>query len=194
MIAIEEGQTILFYSSSKIFVIPYFENVRLFPSGGRLCDQLKLDLFTFSDFSCGCCWLWIMSSVAPWLIAFSFASGRSWFSLSFSVSGWEMSTLSPLSSSSSFEKALCAAAKSHIRCPIRLTPSRCNCSSVICANTGRSTSSSVINSMYSSSCRVWRRWPTRGDPGGARGRGAKELLISTKRQMALVNIILIWNW
>ena len=57
MIAIEEGQTILFYSSSKIFVIPYFENVRLFPSGGRLCDQLKLDLFTFSDFSCGCCLL-----------------------------------------------------------------------------------------------------------------------------------------
>ena len=57
MIAIEEGQTILFYSSSKIFVIPYFENVRLFPSGRRLCDQLKLDLFTFSDFSCGCCLL-----------------------------------------------------------------------------------------------------------------------------------------
>ena len=35
MIAIEEGQTILFYSSSEIFVIPYFENVRLFPSDGR---------------------------------------------------------------------------------------------------------------------------------------------------------------
>ena len=57
MIAIEEGQTILFYSSSKIFVIPYFENVQLFPSGGRLCDQLKLDLFAFSAFSCGCCLL-----------------------------------------------------------------------------------------------------------------------------------------
>ena len=57
MIAIEEGQTILFYSSSKIFVIPYFENVQLFPSGGRLCNQLKMDLFTFSDFSCGSCLL-----------------------------------------------------------------------------------------------------------------------------------------
>ena len=57
MIAIEEGQTILFYSSSEIFVIPYFENVRLFPSGGRLCDQLKLGLFAFSAFSCGCCLL-----------------------------------------------------------------------------------------------------------------------------------------